>query len=100
MGKPLELVPITVIGVEVNEVSDQPVIASTSRRSVCSLARLNSWTSGQLDEEFCTPLPPEASEMPLKREPDAVSAPPFCTIGGETIVSNGCQLGAKPRPGS
>src|SRR6266536_1537775 len=46
MGKPLEWAVITVIGVEVNEVSDQPVLASTSSKSVCSLARLNSWTSG------------------------------------------------------
>ena len=46
MGKPLEWVVITVIGVEVNEVSDQPVLASTSRKRVCSLARLSSWTSG------------------------------------------------------
>ena len=36
----------SVIGVEVKEVSDQPVIASTSSKSVCSLARLSSWTSG------------------------------------------------------
>jgi hypothetical protein len=42
MGKPLEMVVIRVIGVEVKEVLDQPAIASTGRRSVCSLARLNS----------------------------------------------------------
>jgi hypothetical protein len=46
MGKPLELVVIRVTGVEVKEVSDQPVIASMGRKSVCSLARLKSWTSG------------------------------------------------------
>jgi hypothetical protein len=46
LGKPLELVVIRVIGVEVKEVSDQPAIASVSRKSVCSFARLNSWTSG------------------------------------------------------
>ena len=46
MGKPLELVVIRVIGVEVKEVLDHPVIASTGRKSVCSLARLSSWTSG------------------------------------------------------
>jgi hypothetical protein len=41
-----------VIGVEVKEVFDQPAVISTSRKSVCSLARLSSWTSGWLDEEF------------------------------------------------
>jgi hypothetical protein len=46
IGNPLELVVIRVIGVEVKEVSDQPAIASTGRKSVCSLARLSSWTSG------------------------------------------------------
>jgi hypothetical protein len=46
MGKPLELVVISVIGLEVKEVSDQPVVASASGNSVCSLARLSSWTSG------------------------------------------------------
>jgi hypothetical protein len=46
MGKPLEVVVISVIGVEVKEVSDQPVITSTGRKSVCSLARLSSSTSG------------------------------------------------------
>ena len=46
MGKPLELVVIRVIGVEVKEVSDQPVIAFTGRKSVCSFAKLSSWTSG------------------------------------------------------
>ena len=43
MGKPLELVVIRVIGVEVKEVLDQN---STGRKSVCSLTRLSSWTSG------------------------------------------------------
>src|SRR4051812_11942801 len=38
--------------------------------------------------------------MPLKREPVAVSALPLGTVAGETLVSNGCQLGSKPRPGS
>jgi hypothetical protein len=42
MGKPLEVLVIEVIGVEVKEVSDQPVMASTGRKSVCSLARLRS----------------------------------------------------------
>ena len=46
MGKPLELVVIRVIGVEVKEVLDQPVTASTGRKSVCSLTRLSNWTSG------------------------------------------------------
>ena len=46
MGKPLELVVIRVIGLEVKEVSDQPATASTGRNSVCSLARLNNCTSG------------------------------------------------------
>jgi hypothetical protein len=46
MGKPLELVVINVIGAEVKEVSDHPAIASTGRKSVCSFARLSSWTSG------------------------------------------------------
>jgi hypothetical protein len=46
MGKPLGLLAIEVIGMEVKEVSDQPVIASTGRKSVSSLARLSSWTSG------------------------------------------------------
>jgi hypothetical protein len=52
-----------------------------------------------LEDEFCTPLPPEASEMPLKRAPEAVSSLPLW-IKGETKVSKGCQLGSKPRPGS
>src|ERR1700749_1786059 len=38
--------------------------------------------------------------MPLKREPDAVSSLPLGRMEGETVVSNGCQLGSKPRPGS
>jgi len=42
MGKPLELVVISVIGVDVKEVSDQPVVASAKRKSVCSFARLSS----------------------------------------------------------
>jgi hypothetical protein len=46
MGKPLELVVIRVIGVEVKELSDQPVIIAGARKSVCSLARLSSRTSG------------------------------------------------------
>ena len=46
MGKPLELVVIIVIGVEVKEVSDQPVIESTGRKGVCALTRLSSWTTG------------------------------------------------------
>ena len=46
MGNPLKLVVITAIGVEVKEVLDHPVNASTGRKSVCSLARLSSWTSG------------------------------------------------------
>jgi hypothetical protein len=46
MGNPLELVVIRVSGVEVKEVSDQPAVASTERKSVCSLARLSSWTCG------------------------------------------------------
>ena len=41
IGKPLELLVI-----RVKEVSDHPVIASTGRKSVCSLGRLSSWTSG------------------------------------------------------
>jgi hypothetical protein len=57
MGNPLELVVIRVIGVEVKPVSDHPLPASTGRKIVCSLARLRSWTSGQLEEEFCAPLP-------------------------------------------
>src|SRR4051794_11099683 len=36
--------------------------------------------------------------MPLKREPEAVSALPLGTIEGETLVSKGCQAGSKPRP--
>src|SRR6266566_2634278 len=36
--------------------------------------------------------------MPLKREPDAVSALPLNSGEGETVVSKGCQLGSKPRP--
>ena len=47
MGKPLELVVIKVIGVEVKEVSDQPAIASTGRKSVCSLAEAQ-----QLDQRI------------------------------------------------
>jgi hypothetical protein len=43
MEKSLEVVVIIVIGVEVKDVSDQPVIASTGRKSVCSLARLSNW---------------------------------------------------------
>jgi hypothetical protein len=43
-----------------------------------------------LDEEFCAPLPPEASEMPWKSEPEAVSSLPFGKIEGETVVSKGC----------
>ena len=46
MGNPLELVVIKVIGVEVKEMSDQPGVRAAGRKSVCSLARLNSWTSG------------------------------------------------------
>ena len=46
MGKPPELVVISMIGVEVKEVSDHPVVASTGKKSVCSLARLSSWTIG------------------------------------------------------
>ena len=45
-----------------------------------------------MDEEFCV-FPPEASEIPLKREPVAVSALPFGRIEGETVVSKGCQAG-------
>ena len=33
-------------GLEVKEVSDQPAVESTGRKSVCSFARLSSWTSG------------------------------------------------------
>ena len=46
MGKPLELVVIRVIGVEVKEVSDQPAVVSASRKNVCSFVRLSSWISG------------------------------------------------------
>jgi hypothetical protein len=97
MGKPLELVVIRVIGVEVKEVSDQPVIISGVRKSVCSLARLSSLTSGSLEDEFWGPLPPEASEMPFKREPEAVSSLPLVRKKGETLVTKGCQLGSKPK---
>jgi hypothetical protein len=38
--------------VEVKEVQDQPVIASTGKKSVCSLARFSNWTSGWLEDEF------------------------------------------------
>src|SRR6476620_3375021 len=38
--------------------------------------------------------------MPLKREPEAVSAVPLGTRKGETVVSKGCKLGSKPRPTS
>jgi hypothetical protein len=41
--KPLELVVISVIGMEAKAVSDQPVVASVSRKSVCSFAGLRSW---------------------------------------------------------
>ena len=37
-------------------------------------------------------LPPEASEMPLKREPDAVSSLPLGKMEGEMVLSKGCQL--------
>src|SRR5205807_1489870 len=100
MGNPLELVVIRVIDVEVKSVSDHPLSASTGRKIVCSLARLRSWTSGQLEEEFCAPLPPEASEMPLKREPEASRTRRSGRIEGETLLSKGCQLALKPRPGS
>jgi hypothetical protein len=53
-----------------------------------------------LEDEFWLPLPPEASEMPLKREPEAVSSLPLDRIEGETIASKGCQVGSKPSPGS
>jgi Kelch motif len=35
-------------------------------------------SSAELDEEFWKVLPPEASEMPLKRDPEAVSSPRAC----------------------
>jgi hypothetical protein len=44
IGKPLELLVIRVTDLEVKEVSDQPVVASVSRKSVCSFAGLRSWT--------------------------------------------------------
>jgi len=53
-----------------------------------------------LDEEFWEKLPPEASEMPLKRDPEAVNSLPLGRIGGETVVSKGCQLESNPSPGS
>jgi hypothetical protein len=46
MGKPLELMVMNMIGVEVKAMPDQPVVASVSRKSVCSFARLRGWTSG------------------------------------------------------
>src|SRR5262249_47116385 len=46
IGKPLELVVMRVIAVVVKELLDQPAIASTDGKSVCSLARLSSWTKG------------------------------------------------------
>ena len=51
-----------------------------------------------MEDEFWTPLPPDASEMPLKREPEAVSGLPLGKIEGKAVVSKGCQLGSKPRP--
>ena len=98
MGKPLELVVIRVIGVEVKELSDQP-----DRRIHEQEKRLLVRETEQFDERIVggrilTPLPPEASEMPLKREPEAVSALPLGKTEGETVVSNGCQLESKPRP--
>jgi hypothetical protein len=51
-----------------------------------------------LDEEFCVPLPPEASEIPWNNAPEAVNSPPLGRIAGETVMSKGCQLGLKPRP--
>src|SRR6266480_8030929 len=38
--------------------------------------------------------------MPLNREPEAVSSLPSGRIEGKTVVSKGCQLESKPRPGS
>jgi hypothetical protein len=49
-----------------------------------------------LEDEFWESLP-EASEMPLKREPEAISSLPLGKIEGETVRSKGCQLGSKPR---
>ena len=53
-----------------------------------------------MDEEFWEPLPPEASEMPVKRDPEAVSSLPLCRIEGETVVSKGCQMESNPNPES
>ena len=60
MGKPLELVVIRVIGVEVKEMSDQPGAAATGGKSVCSFAKLSNSTSGEVDKEFWTPSLREA----------------------------------------
>src|SRR5258705_190343 len=97
MGKPLELVVINVTGVEVKEKSDQTVVGSRDRKSVCSLTRLSSWTVGELDDDF-SDLPPESSEIPWRSAPEAVSSAPLGRIAGETVTSKGCQLGLKPRP--
>src|SRR5262249_3136277 len=99
MGKPLELLVIRVIGVEVKEVSDQPVIASTGRKTVCSFAGLRNWSSGYFEGGFWARFPPDACEMAWTREAGAVSPLPG-RIKGETIVSKGSQFGSKPRPGS
>ena len=38
--------------------------------------------------------------MPWKREPETVNSLPLGKTEGETVVSKGCQLESKPRPGS
>src|SRR5262245_46084577 len=45
-------------------------------------------------------FPPEASEMPLKREPEAVSSLPLCRGEGSTLVSKVCQRESNPSRGA
>ena len=84
-------------GAESKMVSDQPAIGSAGRKTTWLLSIARSWTTGELVDESWR-FPPEACEMPRKREPVSVRLLPS-TRGEVAVAICGCQSGAKnPRP--
>src|SRR4029077_14255336 len=78
-------------GVEVKVVSDQPAIGSTRRKAIWLLSMSGNLATGSLDSESWE-FPPEACDIPWKREPVSTRRLPS-TSGEVAVAISGCQSG-------
>src|SRR5580765_3441910 len=60
---------------------------------------LRNWTTGQSLEEFCGPLPPEASDTPRNFEPSRKRLPPLLTDWLMKVICGRHEF-IKPKPTS